>query len=57
MHLFESRLRCSLCFSTTVLETDTIKCYLAPRLKNSWGEEESGGGDSEYGYARGAYLD
>ena len=43
-------------FSTTVLETDTIRWYLAPRLRNSWGEE-SGRGDSEYGYARGAYLD
>ena len=27
-----------------------------PRLRIFRGEEESGGGDSEYGYARGVYL-
>ena len=30
---------------------------MTPRLKNSQGEEESGGGDSEYGCTRGTYLD
>ena len=43
-------------FSTTVLETNTIRWYLASRLKNSW-EEESARRNSEYGYARGVYLD
>ena len=57
VHYWQNFLRLTFGRSTIVLDMDTIECYLTPRLKNSQGEEESGGGDSEYGCTRGTYLD